>query len=247
MFTRWIEARLLLPTIAMLAALVVLLGLGTWQLQRKAWKEALIAKIAERVTAQPVPLRDLAPPQVPAMDLEYRHVVVTGRFHSDKERYLYAPAQGGLTWQVLTPLEYAPGKIVWINRGAVPEEFKAPETRATGQSEGEVRVTGLVREPKSGAFTPSNDVGRNIWYWASVSELTASAFPRGVEALPFVVEADASMTPAGGLPKAGVTRLSIPNRHLEYAVTWFGLALTLIGVFAAFAWTRLSRDSERTA
>lgn len=246
MLTRWIKAGLLLPTLAALLALALLVGLGTWQLQRKAWKEAIIAKIAQRVTAPPVPLTAL--PQAPGADLEYTHVVVTGRFHHDKERYLYAPGQGGLTWQVLTPLQFAPGRIVWVNRGAVPDVHKAPETRAAGQPSGEVRIAGLVREPRRGSFTPANDAAHNIWYWTNIEALTQSAFPAAIAAVPFVIEADAATTPQGGLPKAGVTRLSIPNRHLEYAVTWFGLALTLIGVFAAYARSRLrAREDELEA
>jgi surfeit locus 1 family protein len=70
--------------------------------------------------------------------------------------------------------------------------------------------------------------------------MTASVFgPRAIAALPFVVEADVQPAPPGGLPRGGVTRLSLPNRHLEYALTWYGLAATLLGVYSVFSINRL--------
>ncbi|MDX2204824.1 MAG: SURF1 family protein [Hyphomicrobiaceae bacterium] len=243
MLNRLTAARLLWPSLAALIALAVLVGLGAWQLQRKAWKEAIIARIATRATAPPVDLVGLLTATHAEPDLEYTHVSVRGRYLHDKERYLYAPQQSGLGWQVLTPLATPAGVVVWVNRGSVPDARRAPETRKEGQVDGLVTVTGLLREPRAGAFTPGNDADRNIWYWADVGGLTASALAAGTTVLPVVVEADASQTPPGGLPKGGVTRLIIPNRHLEYAVTWFGLALTLVGVFVVFARGRLRGDA----
>ena len=162
-------------------------------------------------------------------------------FH-DKERYLYSPAPSGLAWHVYTPLETAPGRIVWVNRGVVPDASKAPATRSAGQVAGESQVRGLVlRAAKKDAVYPQNDAAGNLWYWADIPALTASAFPQGsaVSALPFILEADAQPLPPGGLPKGGVTRIALSNRHLEYAVTWYGIALTLVGVYLAFAINRL--------
>lgn len=235
MLARLIAARLLWPTVGAAMGLAVLIGLGTWQLQRKAWKEGIIAKIETRVLAPPADLVPLLTASQPDNDLEYTHVRVRGRYLHDKERYVYAPQQTGLGWHVLTPLATDSGPVVWINRGFVPDERRAPETRKDGLVDGEVTVTGLLREPRTGAFTPANDVARNIWHWADIAGLTASAFTARPSVLPAVVEADASETPPGGLPQGGVTRLKIPNRHLEYALTWYGLAATLIGVFAVFA------------
>ena len=231
---------LLWPSVAALFGLAILIGLGTWQLQRKAWKEGIIAKIEARVTAPPATLDSVMGRLEAGVDVEYLHVAVTGRFHHDKERYLYAPGTSGLAWQVLTPLEWAPGRTVWVNRGLVPDARKAPESRREGQEQGIVSVTGLLRRPQAGTYTPRNDTARNVWYLADSGELTRSAFPDGkMEAVPAIIEADASATPPGGLPAGGVTRLTIPNRHLEYALTWYGLALTLVGVFVAFARGRL--------
>ncbi|MBX9588940.1 MAG: SURF1 family protein [Hyphomonadaceae bacterium] len=235
------HAKLLWPTLAALVALGVLLGLGTWQLERKRWKDDLLATIAARATAAPLPVARAAEIASRGGNIEYMHVSATGRFHHDKERFLYAPAPSGLAWHVYTPLEITPGLVVWVNRGTVPDASKAPVVRTAGQIAGETEVRGLVRRPPEKAqFTPQNDAAGNLWYWADIPALTTSAFvPDSVVALPFALEADAEPSPPGGLPKGGVTRIALPNRHLEYAVTWYGLALTLIGVYLAFAANRL--------
>ena len=235
------SARLLWPSAFALVMFMVLIGLGTWQLERKRWKEGLIAKIAARVHAEPVPLARAEQVRRDGGDSEYLHVVAKGRFHYDKERYLYAPAPSGLGWHVYTPLEYAPARFVWINRGFVPDARKDPASRREGQVAGETEVTGLIRQPHGrGTFTPANDVAHNLWYWPDVAALHASAFGgTGAAALAFTVDADAKPAPPGGLPAGGVTRLDLPNRHLEYALTWYGLGLTLIGVYVAFAVSRL--------
>src|SRR5262245_56638745 len=135
MLQRLRQARLLWPTLAALAGLAVLIGLGTWQLQRNRWKENVIATIAARVHAGPVPL-PLSGRSDGQDDLEYLHVVVQGRFLHDKERYLYAPTSTGLGWHVYTPLELASQQVVWVNRGLVPDARKPPATRAEGQVPG---------------------------------------------------------------------------------------------------------------
>ena len=240
MLERLRHAGLIWPTALGVAGLAVLIGLGTWQLQRKQWKDALIAKIAARVTAEPMPLAQARQIWSGGGDIEYLHFVARGRFHHDKERYLYAPASAGLGWHVYSPLEWAPAHFVWVNRGFVPDARKDPATRREGQLTGEVEIAGLFRiRQAKGAFTPTNDVARNLWYWPDVAAMQASAFGTGMSALPFTVDADARPEPPGGLPRGGVTRLDLPNRHLEYALTWYGLALTLIGVFVAFARGRL--------
>ena len=241
MLQRLRRAGLIWPTALSVAGLAVLIGLGTWQLQRKQWKDQLIARIAARITAKPVPLSQAQQTWLAEGDIDYLHVAARGRLHHDKERYLYAPAKSGLGWHVYTPLEWAPSQVVWINRGFVPDERKDPASRREGQLPGEVEVTGLVRVPHgTGLFTPANDVARNLWYWPDAAAMHASAFAdTAVRALAFTVDVDARPEPPGGLPRGGVTRLDLPNRHLEYALTWYGLALTLIGVYGAFAASRL--------
>ena len=116
-------------------------------------------------------------------------------------------------------------------------------------------MRGLVRLPSAtpGLFAAQNDPTHNIWYWPDLAAMTASAFaggprkrrggPQAARTLPLVIEADAKPAPPGGLPRGGVTRLDLPNRHLEYALTWYGLAATLVGVYLAFAISRLRAAS----
>jgi surfeit locus 1 family protein len=237
MLARLKGAGLLWPTAFAIAALAVLVGLGTWQLQRRQWKEALIAKIAARVKAEPASLASVLRTSAEGGDVEYTHVVARGRFHHDKERYLYAPAKSGLGWHVYTPLEFAPRRMVWVNRGFVPDELKRPQSRPGGDApDGQAGIAGIVRlPPQPGLFTPQNDSARNLWHWPDAAAMTASAFAsQPVEAAPFTIDTD-SAPGSDAWPRGGTTRIDLPNRHLEYAVTWYGLALTLIGVYGAFA------------
>jgi surfeit locus 1 family protein len=235
------RAGLLWPTAASLALLLVLTGLGSWQLERKEWKEALLATIAARVAA---PAVDLARAEAMARagdDIAYLHILARGRFLHDKERYRYAPTAAGLGWHVYTPLELAPDRVVWVNRGFVPDANRARDTRAAGLVAGEVEVSGLVRPyRKKGVFEPNNDVARNLWYWPDFEAMSSSAFA-SIAGPPFAIDADRSFAVPGGLPQGGVTRLQLPNRHLEYALTWYGLALTLIAVYFSLAAERLRR------
>ena len=169
-------------------------------------------------------------------------VTVTGRFRHGDERHLFTSQGGETGWHIYTPLETEGGNVVLVNRGFVPDRLKDPATRPAGQVEGPVTVTGLLRKPVThGWFEPEADRARNMWYWRDLDGFKASLAP-GVAAervLPLFVDAAAEPANPGGWPKGGATRLDIPNRHLEYALTWFGLAATLVAVFAAFAWTRL--------
>lgn len=239
------RARLLWPTVCTLAALAVLIGLGTWQIQRKAWKEGLLDAIAQRATAAPVSLDAAARRWTTGEDLEYLRVTASGRYHHDKERLLYAPGKEGPGFHVFTPLETADGRTLFVNRGFVPERLKDQASRATGQPQGEVEVTGLLRGPaEQGWFTPANEPIRNLWFWRDLDGMAASVLgPSQARVLPFFLDEqprDPAQQP-GTWPRPGVTRLDLPNRHLEYALTWYGLAGTLIAVYLAFAHARLRR------
>ncbi len=226
------------PAVMTLAGLAILIGLGNWQMHRLAWKEGLIAAIAERAHAEPVPL---AAAERRGGDVEYLRVKARGTLLNDKELDFYAfDEQAGPGWHILTPLWIADGSVVFVNRGFVPDELKDAAKRRDGGPAGEVEIIGLARKPEAaGAFTPANDAGKNIWYWRDLPAMAAAAFgPETPRVVPFVVDAELDPRPPGGWPKGGVTRLELPNRHLEYALTWYGLAAALLGVFAVFAAAR---------
>lgn len=229
---------LVLPTILTIAALAVLIGLGTWQLQRMAWKDGLLAQIAERMAAPPVPFEEALARARKGEDLEYTRVAVSGRWMPGPEWHLWAPTTGGPGWHVYAPLATAAGPIVIVNRGFVPDARRDPASRPEPPVQDDVRIVGLLRKPEIKAtFTPDNTPDRNAWYWRDLDGMVA-ALPPGPRAnvAPFFLDAEKDPAAAPLAPQGGVTRLDIPNNHLQYAVTWYGLAATLIGVYAAFAW-----------
>lgn len=231
--------KILWPTVWMLLGVALLLGLGSWQMQRKAWKEALIARIAARTTAEPVPLQSALEEWQRTQDVEYLRVKFRGRFFHDKEMYLYAPSERGPGWQVFTPMLVPDAGMLIVNRGFVPDELRSPTRRSAGQLDGNVDVIGLARGPSQRtAFVPANEPDRNIWYWRDLPTMLATAMGAGRQsgqpAVPFLVDAELQPLNPGGWPKGGTTLLTLTNRHLEYALTWYGLALALIGVYALF-------------
>ena len=232
---------LVLPAIWTLLVGAILVALGVWQLQRLAWKEAILARIDARTRAAPIPL---PPPRTWAAldpkDYEYRRVTLHGTFDNSRETPIFRSSETGPGYLVMTPLHLAGGGTVLVNRGFVPDKLKAPDSRLQGQWDGDATVTGLMRGPESrNAFTPTDDAAKDIFFTRDPVLIAAHDNLR--DAAPFTVDADATPN-AGGWPRGGATETAIPNNHFSYALTWFGLALGLFGVFVAYAWTRLSGD-----
>jgi surfeit locus 1 family protein len=232
---------LMVATIFALLALALLLSLGVWQLHRLTWKEGLLAQIDQRLNAPATPL----PPRAQWSSLsqesdEYRHVRVTGRFEHNNEAYVFRTAGSGLGeagFLVLTPLHLADGSRILVNRGFVPERLRDPATRTAGQTSGDVTIAGALRWPEErNTFTPADEPSRHVWYTRDPISM-ARAFNLS-DAAPFSIDADSSADQSQPL-QGGATVVSLHNDHLSYAVTWFGLAATLVGVFGVFAWRRL--------
>ena len=222
-------------------ALAVLVGLGTWQVQRLAWKEALLATIDARIHADPLPLDEVAS-RYP--EIEYVPVTATGRFDHAAERHVFTTWEGESGYDVFTPLLLGENRAVFVNRGFVPFDRKDPATRADGQVGGEVTVTGLARRglaEKPSWVVPDNDPAKNVFYWKDVRAMReTSGLDPAIDVLPFVVDAGDAVNP-GGLPVGGTTLIDLPNNHLQYAVTWYGLALALCGVFGYRLWSLRKR------
>ncbi len=236
---------LVLPIVMTLIGLAVLVSLGKWQLDRREWKLGLIERIDTRAHGEPISLSAAKEKWERNQDVEYYRVRLGGHFLHEHERYLYTIVDGQAGWRVLTPFETPRGDIIFVDRGFVPEALKDPAARREGQIEGRVELVGLARAPeRQGLFTPDNQPGANRWFWRDLAGLIASLPPEPArKALPFMVEAERMPVP-GGWPRSGVTRLSLPNRHLEYAITWFGLAAALIAIFALYARRRLSQPGQ---
>ena len=228
---------------------MILCGLGSWQLERKAWKDTLVAQIAERSRAAAIPVETALQAVARGEKLEYARVRASGRFHHDKARFLFAPEAGRTGWHVYVPFETATGVRILVNRGFVGNEWRQTPTTSPSTSAADVEVVGLLRHTGvPGTFTPNNDSAKNVWYWRDLAGMLGSAFPQQQVAAPLIsldVEASADL-PAESTPRPGVTRLTLPNRHLEYALTWYGLAAALFGVYATFLLQRIRAKPGRT-
>ncbi|MBV2142571.1 SURF1 family protein [Falsochrobactrum sp. TDYN1] len=225
--------------IASAVVLAILLVLGTWQVQRLLWKETLIASTQQRIHEQPLPLDAMEKAYREDGTVEYRPITVSGTFMHPGERHFLATHAGEAGFYVYTPLLLEDGRFVLVNRGFVPYDKKDPETRLDGQLDGPVSITGLARDPlkqKPSSLIPDNDLAKNVFYWKDWAAMAESAgLPALDETVPFFIDADDKPNP-GGLPKGGVTIIDFPNNHLQYAVTWYGLALALIGVVGTWLW-----------
>ncbi|MBB5703407.1 surfeit locus 1 family protein [Ochrobactrum daejeonense] len=228
-------------------ALAILLALGTWQVERLQWKEALIASTEQRIHEPPLPLSEMEKIYESGGTVEYRPVTVSGTFMHQGERHFLATHNGAAGYYVYTPLMLEDGRFALVNRGFVPYEKKDPATRTDGQIDGPVTVTGLARDPLSGKpsfLVPDNDIAKNIFYWKDWTAMAESAdLPNLDEVVPFFVDANDKANP-GGLPIGGVTIIDFPNNHLQYAVTWYGLALALAGVVGTWLWRYRKQAAE---
>lgn len=220
------------------AAFAVLVGLGTWQLDRLAWKEALIAERTAMLARSPVVLTgDPAEAEAAA----FRRVAVTGTFLHAAERLVGPRVRNGQAgWHVVTPLELENGRVVLVDRGWVPEARKYPYSRRAGMVGGRVTVQGIVRRPaEPGRFAPDNDPLREQWFRVDPAAMADHLNLSGVA--PYWVEAgDAPNT--GGFPIGGGGIEMPPNNHLQYAVTWYGLAAVL-AVMSVVYWRRTRRPT----
>lgn len=227
----------ILTAILVLASLAILLTLGTWQVERLYWKESLLADIADRRATEPVPLSEIKKRTAAGEDIEYRRISLSGIFDHTKERHFFATFEGRTGFYIYTPLTLADGRSVFVNRGFVPYEMKQPATRTAGEVAGEQEITGYARSrlaEKPSMIVPDNDLPKNIFYWKDLDAMAASTGLSDV--IPFFVDADGTVQNPGGWPKGGVTQFDLPNSHLQYAVTWYGLAAALLAVVFGMWW-----------
>jgi len=221
-------------TIFSVLGFAMLIALGQWQLERRDWKLDLIGRMEARMTAPTIAIGDHeAALALPVADNEYRHIELAGRFHHRKELHWFTQAGDlGPGYDIITPLELADGSFVLVDRGFVPEKLKEAETRPEGQSQGRVSVTGVLRASvEAGALDAEDDLPQNVWFTRDVAKMAQAAGVAPVA--PFLVVQD-GQAPEGGWPRPGAARPQLKNDHLQYALTWFGLAGVLVGVYFAY-------------
>ncbi len=229
--------------LAFLIALALLLGLGTWQAQRLLQKNQQAALIADRLTLNPIALpaaNDLKDSDAQA-GLDFRRVRVEGVFLHEAERHWWRPSSDGQAgYHILTPLRrqggQSDGEIVWIDRGWVPPDLKALSLRQSSEVTGLQHVEGVARLPAlRGYFTPADDAAKNLIYGNNPQQLMQDLPAATV--FPLIIEASSAAV-GGSYPIPAQTQIIVRNPHLGYAITWYGLAVALIGVFAAYHWRK---------
>ncbi|WP_024577234.1 MULTISPECIES: SURF1 family cytochrome oxidase biogenesis protein [unclassified Afipia] len=231
-----------LAVIALIMA-SMLVSLGVWQLRRKDEKRALISALTERLAAAPgvLPAATAWPALTPAHD-EFRRVSFSATFESKPDVMVYSSGSavrddinGPGTWAFM-PARLADGRSVVINAGFVQNTMqdRAQQDRAvkplvTGAP---VTLTGYLRFPESaGTLTPADDVVRRLWFVRDHRTM-AKALGWG-EVAPFYIDLE-SPAPPSGIPKPGSLHVHLKDDHLQYAITWFGLALVVAGAFVAW-------------
>lgn len=229
------------PTLAMVPAFALLIALGWWQIGRKAEKEALLAAIATRASGPAIALWPEPMWQsLVAEEIIFQKVAIEGQFHTEPTLRLYAlrDTDPGRTlpeagWYVLTPFEVHGGGLVLVNRGFVGINQPSPPPPGS-----RLKLEAFVRPNETPSlFSAADNPIANAWY---TRDSRAMAVKQSLPPVaPFTLD---QITPnPSGVPDARVKPASLPNRHLEYALTWFSLALTLLGVWAVFVAGRLKR------
>jgi cytochrome oxidase assembly protein ShyY1 len=227
-----------------LAMVAIFVGLGVWQLQRRVEKHALIAALTERLGAVPVPLPDAAQwSQLdPAQD-EFRRVTFTATYAHAPDAMVYSAGSavrgdisGPGTWAFL-PARLAGGETVVVNTGFVENTMQQREVEdraiaklVTGQP---VTLTGYLRFPEhAGLLTPAENRAKRLWFVRD-HEAMASALQWGKVA-PFYIDLEQPV-PANGVPKPGPLTVHLRDEHMQYAITWFSLAVVVVIAFAVWA------------
>ena len=237
-------------TLTVLVAFVVLLGLGTWQLQRLLWKQGLIAQYERNIQAPVVAWQDIrdsvtAMPRPDHDPYHFSRVKLVGEFVHDKEMYMTGRSRNGEPGlMVITPFVLQDGSVVAVSRGWIESEYRAPHTRAAGLFTGPQTLEAMYRRaiPVGGlraSILPENDTHKNTWYTLDLPAMAAFVdLPMHTEYY-FMDAREGDPMPYG---RQWIFRIS--NNHLQYAITWYALAFCLIGMYVAFG---VKRARELTA
>ena len=215
-------------TVLMVPVLLALLCLGTWQVSRLQWKESLIDEFTLRVSGEAV-----APPVVDNVpESRFQRLRLRGVWLHDVEVQLTGRTfEGTAGYHVITPMRLEDDRILLVNRGWVGEKYRRPETRPSTLAKGAVDVEAILRLPAlKGYFVPENDIDGDDWFTLNIADIN-SHHNLG-DTLITTYTADV-LRPLGPyvMPIGAAVEINIPNNHLHYAITWYGIALGLIGVY----------------
>jgi surfeit locus 1 family protein len=218
-------------TIAAVIAFAILIGLGTWQVQRLHWKEGLLARIAALKTAPPRSLAGVLAGPLDGPELDFTRVSADcPDIETTPSLRLFAVRDGSAGFRVITAcaLKIPPYGSILVDRGFVRQDQTSAVMAGTRLTN---PIVGVLRKgDKPNFLTPANDPAKGVWYWRDIAAM-ARVLGAGRPAPTYLMlEAPG---PASGSPTPAPIPQDIPNNHLQYAITWYGLAVTLVGVYVA--------------
>lgn len=218
----------LIPTLITIPSLVLLLILGTWQVQRLQWKNGIIADISRQMALPAIEL----PTPVASEIVQYQKIRLTGEFLYDKEIFLYTGKRefkGKDGYDVLTPLKREDGSLLLVDRGWIPIEARNSDAFNASRIKGSVTVEGIVMKgEKNATFTPENNPEKNLWFWIDIPAIR-DYLKQDIPAF-YILQGqgkDKSVLPIGSTMNPAMIR----NDHLQYAITWYGAALSLLVIY----------------
>ena len=232
-------------TIAVAIALAILIGLGTWQLQRLAWKREVLARIAALQAAPAQPIEPVLDRIAKGGDADFTRVKVTCRGLSTAPYLeLYGLREGRAGSRLISACESFSLKYrsILVDRGFVADTISARPPVVEGGPE-PIEVVGVLRRPEPGnSFSPPNTPQR--WFTRDVAAMAATL--KAPDPAPVFLMAETSTNPEWKALVPAPVPKDIPNRHLEYALTWYGLAAALLGVYAAMLSRAFRRRGSRS-
>lgn len=239
--------------IATLVGIAMLLGLGTWQVVRLQWKERLIEARAGAITANPISMSDIEAAIEHGYDVDFYRVRMTGRYVHDEARYVYRPRGKRAGLQVITPFLANSGFIVLVDRGFIDEAMLG-NRQGWRLPEGEITVTGVTRNRAGdrNMFSPEADLSKDVWYWYDLPGMAASLPPSIADSAagpaPITASVFVQVEPGGEpgeekFPDQEDLKVELPNNHLQYALTWYSLAIVL----AVMSWLFIRRRKAEAA
>ena len=233
-------------TVFSVPSLAVLVMLGLWQLDRLVWKTELIDSFNERANAAA-----MLPPDAAAdlSQFEFHNLALSGRFMHDRELYLTGRTyEGNAGFHVVTPFRTDQGKVIFVNRGWVSEAYRKPDSRLFSVKNEQVSLRAVLRLPQQkGYFVPENEPENGFWFTLKPEEM--AEFHKLEQAVKTYYADQIRTSEVLTLPIAAEINIDVRNTHLNYALTWFGIALSLVGVYIAYhvnaGRLRLTRWSEK--
>ncbi len=222
-------ARRMIPIVLFgLAGTAILVWLGVWQIHRLAWKTDLLARIEAQITAEPVAL----PATVDPVSDQYLHVLESGAILPGEVNVYTSAPPHGVGYRVIVPFQLADGRKILLDRGFVPILDK-DKPRLVGP----IRVQGSLLWPReTDSYTSPPDLAKNIWFARDVALMS-----KALGTLPVMLVTEASDDAAA--PLALPVTIDIPNDHLQYAITWFLMAMAWVGMTVYWLW-RIKRRTD---